>query len=173
MVAGLAAAPEILALVPPPAVESSRWIPIDPEALPRILVYLRGETVDGYLTTSPREYRVKAELVVEYVTAVLANQGPGENALDAVAEALEVALDRLETDNLGDLVREFEYAGTTVEIADRGDRMTCSLVMRYQLELGRVVAALVLDDFITAAIENEVGDAADADQTDVVTLPIV
>lgn len=173
VVAGLSAAPEILALVPAPAVESSRWIPMDPAALPRILVYLRGERVDGYLTTSPREYRVKAELVVEYVTGVKPNDGPGEDALDAVAEALEVALDRLESDNLSDLVREFEYMGTNVEVAERGDRATCSLVMRYELELGRVVAALVLDDFETASIRHDVGDASADDPTDVVTLPIV
>lgn len=171
VVAGLSAAPEILALVPRPAVESSRWIPMDPASLPRILVFLRGERVDGYLTTSPREYKVTAELAVEYVTGVKGNDGPGEDALDAVAEALETALDRLETDNLGDLVREFEYTGTDVSVAEHGDLTTCSLVMRYQIELGRVVAPLVLDDFITAAIENKVGDGPRP--PDVVTLPIV
>jgi hypothetical protein len=144
---------------------------MDPAALPRILVFLRGERVDGYLTKSPREYLVKAELVVQYVTGVKGNTGPGEDTLDAVAEALELALDRLETDNLGDLVREFEYAGTDVSVAEHGDQATCSLVMRYELELGRVVAPLVLDDFITASIENDVGDGPSP--TDVVTLPIV
>lgn len=173
VVAALAAAPEILALVPPPAVESSRLIPLDPTALPRILVYMRGETADGMLTTSPREYRIRAELVVEYVTAWTITAGPGEDALDAVAEALEVALDRIEVENLDDLAREMTYAGTDVQVTDRGERATCSLVMRYQIELGRVVAPLNLDDFITAAIEHEVGDATADNPTDVVTLPII
>lgn len=173
MVAALSAAPELLALAPAPSVESSRVIPLDPAALPRVLVYLRGEKVDGYLTTSPREYKVQAELVIEYVSTFLPGNGPGEDALDAVAEALEIAIDRMETNNLGDLVREFEYLGTDVAIDERGERPTCSLVMRYQLELGRVVAPLILDDFITAAIEHKVGDATADNPDDVVTLPIV
>lgn len=173
VVAGLTAAPERLALVPTPSVESSRLIPLDPAALPRILVYLRGETVDGYLTTSPREYKVQAELVVEYVAALTVTDGPGEDELDAVAEALEVVLDRLETDNLGDLVREFEYRGTEVQIGQQTERPTISLAMRYQLELGRVVAPLHPVDFITAAIEHAVGDATADNPDDLVTLPII
>lgn len=173
VVAGLAAAPEILALVPPPTVEASRWIALDPAAMPRILVYLRGERVDGYLTLAPREYKILADLVIEYVATNVVTDGPGEDALDAVAEALEKAIDRLETDNLGDLVREFEYQGTDVEVGDRTERATVSLAMRYQLELGRVVAPEILDDFKTAAVEYLTGDAQADDPTDTVTLPII
>lgn len=174
VVAGLSAAPEILALNPTPAVESSRWIPMDPSHLPRILVYLRGERVDGYLTQVPREYKVLGDLVVEYVAAHLATSGPGENELDAVAEALEAALDRIETDNLDDLVRVMEYQGTDVTIDDRRvERPIISLAMRYQLELGRVVGQLYTDDFITASVEHDVADATADNAKDVVTLPIV
>ena len=173
VVAGLTTAPEILALSPAPAVEANRLIPIDPAAMPRVLVYLRGETVDGYLTSSPREYRVRAELVIEYVSNLLVPAGSGEDALDLVAEALEVAIDRLETSNLGDLVREFEYRGTDIEVNGQGERPTISLVMRYGIELGRVVAPLITDDFITAAIEHAVGDATADNPDDEITLPIV
>lgn len=173
VVASLSAAPEILALDPLPTVESSRWIPMDPASLPRILVYLRGERVDGYLTLAPLEYKVLADLVIEYVAGHIVTDGPGEDALDAVAEALEKAIDRLEADNLEDLVRQMTYQGTDVVIGDRPERATISLVMKYQLELGRVVAPEILDDFITAAIEHKVGDAQADDPTDVVTLPIV
>lgn len=172
--AGLTAAPEILALVPAPAVEASRSIALDPAALPRVLVYLRGETVEGFLLTVPREYRIRSELVVEYVAAWSSIAGgPGEDELDEVALALEAALDRLETDNLSDLVREMTYAGTDVQVSEGTERGTISLSMRYQLELGRVVGDGALDDFVTAAIEHAVGDATADNATDVVTLPIV
>lgn len=173
IVAALAASPEILALVPTPTVESSRALTMDPAKLPRILVYLRGETVDGFLTTSPREYRVNADLVVEYVARVRATEGPSEDELDAVAEALEVTLDRLETSNLGDLVREFDYAGTEVAVSERGELLVASLLMRYRLELGRVVAPVILDDFETAAIEHKVAPATADNSSDVLTFPTV
>lgn len=173
VVAGLTSAPEVLALSPVPTVESSRRIPLDQAALPRILVYLRGERVDGYLTTSPREYKVLAELVVAYVAPLTITAGPGEDRLDAVAEALETALDRLETDNLGDLVREFEYQGTEISVDERGELPTISLALTYQLELGRVVAPLFVDDFITATIEHAIGDASADNADDQITLPIV
>lgn len=173
VVAGLSTSPEILALVPPPAVESSRALPMDPAKLPRILVYLRGETVDGFLTTSPREYRVNADLVVEYVTRVRATEGPSEDDLDAVAEALEVTLDRLETSNLGDLVREFDYVATEVAVSERGELLVASMLMRYRLELGRVVAPVILDDFTTAAIEHKIAPATADNASDVQTFPTV
>lgn len=171
VIAGISTSPQILALVPAPAVQSSRVLPMDPAALPRIVVYLRGETVDGLLTRSPREYRVLADLFVEYATRTRPGEGPSEDALDAVAEALETTLDRLEVQNLGDLVREFEYASTEVEVEDRGEFVVASLVMRYRLELGRVVAPVIADDFETAAIEHKLGSATADNSTDVVTLP--
>ncbi len=173
VVAALAAAPEILALDPTPEVESSRVVPLDSAALPRILVYVRGEKVDGYLTTAPREYRVQADLVIEYVAAHRLTAGVGEDELDAVAEALEAAIDRMETDNLDDLVRQFEYQGTDVTVMGTNERPLISLAMRYQLELGRVVGQAYADEFITAAIEHATGDATADNPDDLVTLPIV
>lgn len=173
VVAGLGAHPAILALTPVPAIESSRVAPMDAAKLPRILVYMRGERVDGFLTTSPREYKVLADLVVEYVTRWRALSGPSEDELDEAAEALEIALDVLETENLGDLVREFTYQGTDVAVDASGELATASLVLRYQVELGRVVAPLIVDDFETAAIEYELGTATADNATDLVTLPTV
>lgn len=172
VVAGLSSSPAIAALSPAPSVESSRVVPLDPAALPRLLVYLRGERVEGRITESPREYRVLSDLVIEYVTRLRPNGGPSEDELDAAAEAIETALAVLETNDLGGLVREFDYQGTDVAVELRGELTTCSLVLRYQLELGVVVAPVIVDDFETNVIEQLVGDAAADNVTDTVTLPI-
>lgn len=171
VVAALQTSPQVLALVPVPAVESSRVIPMDPDKLPRILVYLRGETAPDMLTQSPAEYRILADLIVEYVSRLRPQDGPSEDLLDDVAEALESTLDRLEMTNLGDLVREFTYQGTDVSVELRGELATCSLALKYQLELGRVVAPEVEDAFIGADIEYLVGDAPADDPTDAVDFP--
>jgi len=170
-VAGVSGSPAIAALVPVPTVEASRVPPLDPEKLPRILIYIRGETSPDLITTSPREYRVEAELVVEYVARYKVDAKIPEDELDAAAEAIEVALDALETTRFGGLARQARYRSTDVVVELDGTRTTASIVFRYELEYGREVAPVTDAAFTDADLEHAVGDATADNPTDTVQPP--
>ena len=172
VVSALSSSTNVSALVPAPKVEAGRMIPLAEGALPRVLVYLRGEVAENEpITVSPREYAVSGELVVEWVDRLKANATPAEDALDNVAEALEAALDSVETTRLGGLGRRMRYTATDVAIGLEGQRSTVSVVMRYALEYGRTVASSTPNTFATAVIEPAVGDSTADRVDDTITLP--
>lgn len=174
VVTALRANAGVSALVPATShIESSRIVPLDPAALPRIMVYIRGEKVSDLITRAPREYLVQSDLVVEYVSRIKPASSTPEDELDAAAEAIEVAMEALEASDLGNLVRDMNYQGTDVSIELQGQQATIAMQLRYQVELGFVVEPVLLDDFETNAIGYLVGDAPADNPADVVTLPIV
>lgn len=172
VVAELSTNAAVLALSPTPPIESGRIIPLDDAKLPRVLVYIRGETATELLTRSPREYRVVADLIVEFVARVKVTDGPPEDELDAVAGSLEAALDVLETSRIGGLALNMSYKSTAVAINVEGERSTVSISLNYEIEFGRVVAPVLPDDFLTTEIEYLGGDASpDDNPADSITLP--
>ena len=172
-IAALETSSELAALTPTPSVEGSRSVPTDLTVLPRVLVYLRGESAEGErLTESPREYLVKADLVVEYVSRLPLSDGAFEDDLDDAAVALEAVMDRLETTRMGKLVRQVRYIASEPVGGIEGRQQTFSLRMRYSIEYGRVVAPVLAVDFVTNVIEYLAGDVSpDDNPTDSITLP--
>lgn len=170
-VAGVSGSSAIAALVPVPTVEASRVPPLDPQKLPRILVYIRGETSEDFITTSPREYAVTADLVVEYVARYKLDAKIPEDELDVAAEAIESALDSLETTRFGGLARQVRYRSTDVAVDLDGSRTTASIVFRYEIEYGREVAPTLSNAFTNADVAHGLGDTTAENPTDTVALP--
>lgn len=164
--------PAILALPVVPSIESGRHLPLDRDSLPKINVYFRREQSEDQLNqVSPRQYDLRSELVVEYCARSKHTAGaPGEDELDAAAEAIEPAMDVLETGRVGDLVFRMRYLGSEAVIAQEGAQKSLCLVMRYDLKHAREVFAVNLDDFLLAHVEQAIGEPAEY-PTDDINLP--
>lgn len=137
----------------PPTVESSRVLPVDDASLPRILVYLRGETSQERLTESPRTYAAVGELVVEHV-AKFSHKTVAEDSLDEIALAMESVLSDLELQRWGirdandvPLIRDSNYRATEIALSsDESQRRCVSVVLRYELSYERPVGSNDLVD---------------------------
>ena len=155
-------------------VEAGRTLPIEAAQFPRVLVYLTGETAEPELLLEvPRTYRLRAELVVEFVHAVSPATSTLEDDADAAALELETVLGSLEMTRFGGLVRQARYSGTDVVGDVSGSLRTFSSRLRYGLEYGRELGAATPNDFVTNPISYAVGDAVADNPSDSVTLETV
>ena len=152
-------------------VEAGRTLPLEAAQFPRVLVYLMGETAEAeLLLESPRTYRLRAELVVEFVHGVTPATSTLEDDADDAALELETVLGALEMTRFGNRVRQARYTGTDVVGDVAGQVRTFSSRLRYALEYGRELGAATPNDFETNPITYATGDAVADHPSDSVSL---
>lgn len=146
---------------------ASRIRSIRNSEFPLILVYTRGEQVDGDPSTAPRE--LTRRLDVEIAGAVVGlDEAAVEDALDALALEIETAMhaDPYLAGEAGDSI----LVGTESDIDQEGDRLIGMVQLTYSVTYRTMAPEAVddeeLDDFLTVAATHKTGGVDQDDDDD-------